>query len=299
MIPWHPQPVLHLYGPLSLHAFGALVAAAILVGTHLAVRRCEAERLDPVACEELVLWAVGAGFLGAHLYDLLAYYPEKVVRDPLSLLRVWENISSFGGMAGGIAGTVLYFRFRRRGMAASEAMRYVDAIAWAFPFAWLFGRLGCTVAHDHPGSVTTFPLGFSLSTLKAREYLVSFYREAGRLSDLPPPEILSRMGYHDLGFYEFLYTLFVLAPASYLLGRRSAPPGARVADFILLYAPVRFLLDFLRIADVRYGGLTPGQWAAAVLAAAALVFRLAVAGGRGSASPGNGGRAGGGAASAG
>jgi phosphatidylglycerol:prolipoprotein diacylglycerol transferase len=47
-----------------------------------------------------------------------------------------------------------------------------------------------------------------------------------------------------------------------------------VADFVLLYAPGRFLLDFLRIADARYGGLTPGQWAAAAMAAAALAFRL-------------------------
>ena len=26
--------------------------------------------------------------------------------------------------------------------------------------------------------------------------------------------------------------------------------------------PVRFLLDFLRVSDVRYAGLTPAQWAA-------------------------------------
>ena len=30
----------------------------------------------------------------------------------------------------------------------------------------------------------------------------------------------------------------------------------------MLYAPVRFSLDFLRVVDVRYGGLTPGQWGA-------------------------------------
>jgi phosphatidylglycerol:prolipoprotein diacylglycerol transferase len=33
----------------------------------------------------------------------------------------------------------------------------------------------------------------------------------------------------------------------------------------VLYAPVRFLLDFLRFEDVRYFHLTPGQYGAATL----------------------------------
>jgi phosphatidylglycerol:prolipoprotein diacylglycerol transferase len=33
----------------------------------------------------------------------------------------------------------------------------------------------------------------------------------------------------------------------------------------LLYAPVRFLLDFLRYVDVRYFDFTPGQYGAVAL----------------------------------
>jgi phosphatidylglycerol:prolipoprotein diacylglycerol transferase len=33
----------------------------------------------------------------------------------------------------------------------------------------------------------------------------------------------------------------------------------------VLYAPVRFLLDFLRYVDVRYFDFTPGQYGAAAL----------------------------------
>ena len=34
----------------------------------------------------------------------LLYFPDKVLRDPWILLRVWDDISSFGGILGGIAG---------------------------------------------------------------------------------------------------------------------------------------------------------------------------------------------------
>jgi prolipoprotein diacylglyceryltransferase len=37
------------------------------------------------------------------------------------------------------------------------------------------------------------------------------------------------------------------------------PPAERKLAAIL-YAPARFFLDPLRIADATYSGLTPGQW---------------------------------------
>ena len=43
---------------------------------------------------------------------------------------------------------------------------------------------------------------------------------------------------------------------------------AFLAGFVALYMPVRFVLDFLRVSDVRYAGLTPAQWAAAASLAA-------------------------------
>jgi phosphatidylglycerol:prolipoprotein diacylglycerol transferase len=47
--------------------------------------------------------------------------------------------------------------------------------------------------------------------------------------------------------------------------RRKQPLGLYVTLLTLLYAPVRFGLDFLRATDVpepdpRYFGLTPAQW---------------------------------------
>jgi phosphatidylglycerol:prolipoprotein diacylglycerol transferase len=70
------------------------------------------------------------------------------------------------------------------------------------------------------------------------------------------------MAYHDLGWYEFLFTLLFLCPAFLILDRKPRPTGFFPLAFILLYVPVRFFLDFLRISDARYGGLTFGQYAA-------------------------------------
>jgi hypothetical protein len=49
-------------------------------------------------------------------------------------------------------------------------------------------------------------------------------------------------------------------------GRRLIPRC--LIAFSAIYFPVRFALDTLRIADARYVGLTPAQWASALIVAA-------------------------------
>jgi phosphatidylglycerol:prolipoprotein diacylglycerol transferase len=270
LIPYFQQPSLHLFGPVTIHAFGFLVAMAVIAGSKLALIRCGRRKMDPDVCAGLIFYALFAGFLVAHVFSVLAYFPRQALEDPLLLLKFWENISSFGGMVGGVLGIWLFFRFRAPGLDARTRWEYLDVIAFVFPFAWAIGRLACTTAHDHPGTLTTFPLAVSLKTPEARAYVTAVYQDAGRLAKLPGPSELARMSFHDLGWYEFLYTLLTIVPVFLLLDRRPRPPGFYVIVFLLLYVPARFGLDFLRLSDARYFGLTPGQYAGLAVFVAAL-----------------------------
>jgi len=276
MIPYFPQPEVHLFGPVTIHAFGAIVALAVIVGWQRIVARTRAKSLDPELVQDLLSYVVLSGFVIAHLYSVLAYFPREAMKNPLLLLKFWEDISSFGGFAGGLLGVWLFFRFKARDIDATTRLRYLDVIAYVFPFAWAIGRVACTVAHDHPGTVTSFPLGISLKSQEAQAYIAFFYREAGRLAELPPSPVLAKMAFHDLGWYEFLYMACLMVPAFLALGRKPRPPGFFLIAFLLLYVPVRFFLDFLRISDVRYFGLTPGQYAGIAVFLAALFFMVRI-----------------------
>jgi phosphatidylglycerol:prolipoprotein diacylglycerol transferase len=276
MIPYFQQPEHHLYGPLTVHAFGTIVAVAIIVGWRMVVARTRAKNLDPGLVQDLLSYVILSGFIVAHLYSVLAYFPREAMQDPLLLLKFWEDISSFGGFVGGLLGLWLFFRFKAPDVDATTRLRYVDVIAYVFPFAWAIGRIACTVAHDHPGTVTSFPLGISLKSPEAQAYITFFYREAGRLAELPPPAILAKMAFHDLGWYEFLYMSCLMVPAFLALGRKSRPPGFFLTAFLLLYVPARFLLDFLRIGDARYLGLTPGQYAGIAVFLASTFFMVRI-----------------------
>jgi phosphatidylglycerol:prolipoprotein diacylglycerol transferase len=228
MIPYFSQPQIKL-GPLAIHAFGVLVACALVIGMRIVRRRAAALGLPDYAVGRFLGWVLVGGFVGAHLVDRFVYFPRETLRDPLSIFRFWESLSSFGGFAGGTVGALLFFR---RHAAPGSVWKYIESFAYAFPFAWILGRTGCFVAFDHPGRPTTFVLG-------------QMYRDG--------------VVRHNLGLEEAIYTIFI-AVLFGALGRRPRAPGFFLGLFLVLYAPFRFAADFLRIIDVRYFGLTPAQY---------------------------------------
>lgn len=260
MLPYFEHPVWHL-GPITIYAFGVAVAAAFWFGLSAAQRRFAQVGLDPTLAGRAGRWTLVGGVLGAHLFSVLVYFPEKLRADPWLLLRLWEDVSSFGGILGGIAGALLFFALRASADERRALGGFLDAVAFVFPGALALGRLGCALAHDHPGRVTSFPLGISLKSGAARAYVGGVYDAAG----LPLPPMAAAMGFHDLGLYEFAFLALVLVPLFAAWGRCPRPTGFFLAAFGALYLPVRFSLDTLRVADARYLGLTPAQWVAALV----------------------------------
>ena len=254
-IPWFrleswdiPLPVsLPILGDtLSIQPFGVLVATGVLLGAWVAGRFARRNDLDPVATGDLVTYAVVTGFIFGYFLNGLFYEREtflEVLRHPSLFFSTWLGLSSYGGFFGGILGCFLW-RYRRK----MALLPYANAICFALPFGWLFGRMGCFVVHDHPGKVTDFPLAVA-------EY------HFGR----PPYEPR-----HDLGLYEVIFSALIISLFLWLEWRRRRPVGFYCALLPLLYAPIRFFLDFLRApplegGDVRYAGLTPAQWSSVLM----------------------------------
>jgi phosphatidylglycerol:prolipoprotein diacylglycerol transferase len=234
LIPYLSQPQFHL-GPITIHAFGVLVATGILLAFRIIRMRAAATGLDPVLAERLAMRMVIIGFISAHVFDQIAYYPREVLANPLRLLYIWQSISSFGGILGG---TLVAVWFVKRQVRGAQGWRYLDLLAYAFPFAWVFGRAGCAFAFDHPGYETKF-------------FLAEVYTD--------------HVVRHNLGLDEMLLTV-PLVLLFWRLGRgKPRAPGFFVGLIAVVYAPIRFLLDTLRWDDARYFGFTPGQYSSIAL----------------------------------
>ena len=240
MFPYVQEPVLRVAG-VTVSAFQVLVFAAVVAGYEITVRRATRLGWNRDLILSLVLWAVFLGFVGSHVFDTLLYEREALRRNPLVLFEFWGTMSSYGGLIGGILGGLLALRLKR--LSPAKMLSFFDIVAFAFAFAWIFGRTGCALAHDHIG-------------IASSSFLAVRFPDGPRF---------------DLGLLELLWTIVICA-LFLLFDRKPRPTGFYIAAFCALYAPVRFALDTLRVGDERYLGWTPGQYASIACALAGIIL---------------------------
>lgn len=235
-IPWFKLEGITIPGTeIGLQPFGVLVAIGVLAGMRLSEWHGERLGLRKEVVSDLATHVVIIGFILGHMFDMLLYYPEKVRERPWELLMIWTSLSSYGGFFGAVVGG-FYWRWKRK----LPLFPVLDQIAFGLPLGWFFGRLGCFVVHDHPGSITDFPLA---------------------VDNFPYNGVTGPR--HDLGFYEVLWSMAVV-PLFLWFDRKPRPYGFYLGWICFLYAPVRFGLDFLREADKTYDGLTPGHYSSII-----------------------------------
>lgn len=245
VIPWFELPSLSL-GPVTIQSFGILSALGILAAVSLCARAARQLGRDPQVILDYSVFGVIAGVVVGHLVHLFAYHPEEL-QDPWRIFKIWEGLSSMGGLVGGVLAAVVYFRAKR-----VPLVDHTDAFALGIAPGWGVARLGCFSVHDHPGVRTDFFL-------------------AVRFPDGPR---------HDLGLYEAIL-LFGIGALVWTLHRRGALRGRLLAVVALIYGTGRFFLDFLRttepvptstrggvaLPDARHLGLTFAQYTGIALVA--------------------------------
>jgi phosphatidylglycerol---prolipoprotein diacylglyceryl transferase len=223
MLPYYPQPVLHL-GPLQIHAFGALAAIAVVVGGRTILLRAHRRGIPAQEMFQFCAVVYLCALVGAVVSKIvLDNYPDFFL-NPEHAFRVNLGFRSIGGIIGGILGGLLWRSYHR--LSLFETMRRLDIIAYALPLAWMIGRLGCTLAHDHRGFAST-------------SWIAVNFPEGPR---------------YDLGLIEFLFLIPVVI-AFRIIDRRPHPVGFYFGLYGVIYGGFRIWLDTLHMQPLRfYGG---------------------------------------------
>jgi phosphatidylglycerol:prolipoprotein diacylglycerol transferase len=231
LIPYLPQPVLEVAG-LTFHAFGTMVALALLVGCWIFVQRARSQHLDLRFAKLFIVSVAGVGYFASHVINVIIFTPGKLVTEPLVVLNPAQGIYSFGGLVGGIVTAT--WLMRRNHIPLQDCWRYFDNLAFAFTFGWIFGRTGCALAHDHIG-------------IRSNSLLAIAFPGGSR---------------YDLGLLELIFTI-LLAALFVFLDRRPRPAGLFLGLFFFTYGLFRVLRHTLEVADQQFRGLSP-DWLFAI-----------------------------------
>ncbi|MBN1595292.1 prolipoprotein diacylglyceryl transferase [candidate division FCPU426 bacterium] len=214
------HPILFSIGPLTLRSYGFFVALGFALAIYLAWRQAKKEGIDPDHFLDMSLWVVISGIVGARLMYVLVSWDEFVA-EPLAVFKIWEGgLVFYGGFIAAVLAAVFFCRQHRL-----PIWKVLDASAPYAALGHAFGRIGCffngcCYGLVHPVFGVVFP----------------------NLQDnLPriPTQLLESLGNALL----FLALLF--------LKRRRRFDGQVFWAYILLYACLRFFLEFLRGDEIR------------------------------------------------
>jgi phosphatidylglycerol:prolipoprotein diacylglycerol transferase len=221
MIPYYPQPILRL-GPFEIHAYGLMAAIAVLASGWIIVRRGRKAGFPGEELFQLWFWMYLGAALGAHLFSTVIDDFPRFLAHPSRVFH-FHGISSIG--AGSVAFVAGIFWCRARRFSLFDSLRVLDIVAFAMPFAWMFGRLGCALAHDHRG-------------------LASSGWIAVRFPGGPR---------YDLGLIEFLL-LIGMSAVFLIVDRQPRPAGFFTGLVGVLYGGIRICVGAFSLQPNRFLG---------------------------------------------
>ncbi len=240
MIPWF-QFISFEVGPLTIYVWGLFVALGFLTSFLILWKNSTKIGMDLDSLSNLVLLVVILGFVFARVFHIAFYEPAFFLNNPVEMFKIWNGgLSSFGGLFGAILGFLIYGFYRK--WDKDIFLKIVDLFSFSTVFGWIIGRLGCFSIHDHLGQKADFFL--SIQTV-----------EGARL---------------EMALLEILWMIPLSIVFLILRKRVKFGDGWFAVILFIEYGFMRFVLDFFRAtdinqADVRYLGLTPGQYFAILL----------------------------------
>ena len=185
--------------------------------------------------EDLLFWVTIGIILGGRIGYVLFYQPGVYLKDPLSIVRVWE-----GGMAfhGGVIGVVLagWLYCRKHGLPKLSTS---DLVVLGAPVGLLLGRLANFINAELWGRATDLPWGVAFPGAAAQD--------CGQLTGL--------CARHPSQLYEALLEGAVLLAVLLWLGFRKGAlkfPGRITGTFFAGYGLARFVVEFARQPDAQF-----------------------------------------------
>lgn len=212
------------FGPFSLHTYGLLLVAALLCALWLAGRLARKHGLDAQKVQDLGIASIIAGLIGAKILLVLVDF-DQYRMNPRALLDVLQSGGVFyGGLLGALP--IAWWYIRRHQLPLFQTL---DVLAPAVALGQGIGRLACFAAGCCYGAPSTLP------------WSVIFHNEdAHALVGVPLGVPL-----HPSQLYESL-TSFLLLFVLLAVLRNRRFPGQVFVLYLLLYAVLRFALEFFR-----------------------------------------------------
>jgi phosphatidylglycerol:prolipoprotein diacylglycerol transferase len=232
-------------GPVTIHTYGLLLAAAFIAGIWITSRNARTRGIDPDKVWNMGLIVIFAALVGAKvilLFSNFQYYSQNF-REIFSLSTLRSPGVYYGSLLLAIAAAALYILKKHL-----PALTMADAAAPGIALGQAIGSLGCLSAGCCYGKPTTMPWGIVFRNQYS-------YENVGVPLNVP---------LHPTQIYDLIGTLCIFFVLTKRLSKKHAS-GQILLEFLALYGCLHFFVEFFRDDDrgfVLYGLLSTSQFIA-------------------------------------
>ena len=229
-------------GPLTIHYYGLIIAAGLLLAVIYGLRRCKQFGIKDDDIVDGVLWVTPFAILCARAYYCIFSWHE-FAHDPISVLYIWNGgLAIYGGVIGAIIGVTVFCHFKKIKLAA-----LLDLVLLGFLIGQGIGRWGNFFNREAFGAATDSFLRMGLYNM--RTFTFEYY--------------------HPTFLYESLWNLtgFVLL---HCLSKKRQYDGQIALGYAAWYGLGRALIEGLRMDSLYWGPFRVSQLLAAVSCVAAV-----------------------------
>jgi phosphatidylglycerol---prolipoprotein diacylglyceryl transferase len=245
------------FGPITIHTYGLLLAAAFIAGIWVTSRNARAKGINQDVIWNLGLVIIFSALVGAKLILLFSnyqYYSQNL-QEIFSLSTLRSTGVYYGGLLLALGAATVFILRKRLPMLV-----IADLAAPGIALGQAIGRLGCLSAGCCYGKPTHLPWGITFTNQYS-------YDNVGVPLGVP---------LHPTQIYDAIGALCLFFFMMWRLSRKHVA-GQVILEYLALYALLRFIVEFFRDDDrgfILYGLLSTSQFIAilAILGAAALYY---------------------------
>lgn len=244
------NPIAFTIGPLSIHWYSLLIAAAFGIGIILANYNAIQRKIDTDKLANLLIIVIPASIIGARLYYVLfniSYY----YANPLEILAVWHGgLAIHGGILGGFLGGYYYIRKEKD----LKLWQITDIIAPSLILGQAIGRWGNYFNQEaHGGPVSSEFIG----------HFPQFIQQGMNING---------QYYHPTFLYESIWNLTIFILLFWLIRTKKLPDGVITMLYIILYSIGRFFVEGLRTDSLMLGPFRIAQVVSIIAIILAAIF---------------------------
>jgi phosphatidylglycerol:prolipoprotein diacylglycerol transferase len=225
------HPVLIEIGSFTIRWYGVMIATAALVGLWLAGREGVRKGLEEQKVQNLALFVIVGGIIGARIYYVLFSDLSYFLAEPLSLLAFWQGGLAIHGAI--IGGTLVGIWFTWRGKI--PFWKSADTLTPSLILGQAIGRIGCFFNGDAHGYPTTLPWGL-------------VYAQESHAGQMFPGQPL-----HPTQLYELAFNLGIFL-VLWKLRKNDFFDGFLFLLYVILYSSIRIFVEQFRADKLTYFG---------------------------------------------